>query len=150
MLETAYSKSLWNTLSKTNTHTSIKDLLISKLNLNNDSVILPDLNKVNELTENCFVLLTSFGLKEVLIKTLNLNPDNIYEVNGNIKSDGSVSEELTEPEINKALRFTFNKKPKKVVVALLNSIHNPIHEQILINLLKTAGYNNSSSILKLN
>lgn len=63
----------------------------------------------------------------------------VIEVPERIDSKGEIIKALTESEINNVLREVYKHKPVVVVIALFNSYVNPNHEQILRNLLKTAG-----------
>jgi 5-oxoprolinase (ATP-hydrolysing) len=66
--------------------------------------------------------------------------DTIIEVDESIDENGQITRELFEHEINKAMRQVFKAKPETIVIALLNSDRNPLHEKIFKNLLFTAGY----------
>jgi 5-oxoprolinase (ATP-hydrolysing) len=66
--------------------------------------------------------------------------DRVIELNERIDSEGNIILPLTESEINKVLRIIYRSGNPVIVIALLNSYRNPVHESILINLLKTKGY----------
>jgi N-methylhydantoinase A/oxoprolinase/acetone carboxylase beta subunit len=61
-------------------------------------------------------------------------------VDESIDENGQITTELFEHEINKAMRQVFKAKPETIVIALLNSDRNPLHESIFKNLLFAAGY----------
>jgi N-methylhydantoinase A/oxoprolinase/acetone carboxylase beta subunit len=64
----------------------------------------------------------------------------IIEVEESIDKEGQITTELFEYEINNVLREVFNSKTETIVIAFLNSDKNPLHENIMENLLRTAGY----------
>jgi N-methylhydantoinase A/oxoprolinase/acetone carboxylase beta subunit len=66
--------------------------------------------------------------------------DRVIEVHENIDSMGNVCEPLVESEINNVLRQILPTKVSGIYIFLNNSTINPIHEKILLNLLRTAGY----------
>ena len=64
----------------------------------------------------------------------------IVEVDEYVNKNGKVIQTLTESEINNILRSIYAQKPKQVIISLVNSIRNNIHEQILKNILSVPGY----------
>jgi N-methylhydantoinase A/oxoprolinase/acetone carboxylase beta subunit len=64
----------------------------------------------------------------------------IIEAEGEIGTDGTILEELSEPAINKVLHEVYKQTDRTVFVCLLNSVYNPTHEKIFFNILKVAGY----------
>ncbi len=67
--------------------------------------------------------------------------DRVIELDERIDIQGKVLVELNESKINTLLREVFGFTPGLVVIALMNSNKNPLHEKILFNVLKTAGVN---------
>ncbi|MBN2523571.1 MAG: hypothetical protein JXB24_09875 [Bacteroidales bacterium] len=65
--------------------------------------------------------------------------DRVIELDERIDMQGKVLVELTESRINTLLREIFGFTPGLVIVALMNSNKNPLHEKIIRNVLKTAG-----------
>ncbi len=73
-----------------------------------------------------------------------LKPDPLFEqvieVKERISSSGDILVALTESEINRVLRKVYQSDNRVVVIVLLNSYKNPVHEKTLLNILKTKGY----------
>jgi N-methylhydantoinase A/oxoprolinase/acetone carboxylase beta subunit len=65
--------------------------------------------------------------------------DRVIEVHECIDGMGNVCEPLVESEINNALRQILPTKASGIYIFLKNSSINPLHEKILLNLLRTAG-----------
>jgi 5-oxoprolinase (ATP-hydrolysing) len=87
---------------------------------------------------NFSVLQNNLIIPRVLNKTELF--ETIIEIDELIDADGSIIKELHESEINRALRQIFKSSPEVIIIALINSQINPIHETILENILRTAGY----------
>lgn len=128
------------------------------------NTILPSLEMRLGSTKGTNALLERKGIKPVLIITkgfgdlpiigtqqrehlfcLNINkPEPLFkqviEVNERVDPNGSIKEPLSESEINKVLRNVYKSDPKVIVIALLNSYKNPLHEKTLSNLLRAKGY----------
>jgi 5-oxoprolinase (ATP-hydrolysing) len=67
--------------------------------------------------------------------------ETIIEVDEAIDTNGMVIKELIEQNINNALRQIFKANSgQSILIAFLNSCRNPVHEIIIENLLRTAGY----------
>lgn len=125
---------------------------------------LPTLEMRLGSTRGTNALLERKGTKPVLIATqgfgdlpligtqqrehlfsLNIHKSNplfeqIIEVKERIDSNGEILESLSESEINRVLRTVYHSNNKVIVIALLNSYKNPLHEKTLLHLLKTKGY----------
>jgi N-methylhydantoinase A/oxoprolinase/acetone carboxylase beta subunit len=96
------------------------------------------------------ILLTTKGYKDIY--SLQNNPfyssiinkveifSGIIEVDESIDENGLIIKELSENSINRSLCQVFEAKPEIILIALLNSLRNPLHENILENLLRTAGF----------
>ncbi len=116
---------------------SIMDLT-NTLQKHSDITLLPS-DSLLALHKKNYVILCSKGHKDLieLIYSDNLS-DYIWEVEENIDFKGKIQKQLTEPEINKALRFIFSKKKPIVFLSLTNSIANSRHQVILKNVLLPA------------
>lgn len=66
--------------------------------------------------------------------------EKVIEVKERIDSKGKILEPLSESEINHVLRKVYQSDCQVVVIALLNSYKNPLHEKTLLHLLRTKGY----------
>jgi N-methylhydantoinase A/oxoprolinase/acetone carboxylase beta subunit len=65
----------------------------------------------------------------------------IIEVDESIDENGFVIQELSEGNINKALRQIYKTDfSQSILIVFQNSLFNPTHEIILENILRTAGY----------
>ncbi len=83
--------------------------------------------------------ITTKGCKEIVIYLFPQFQDSIVEVEEYTTPEGSIGDPLTESNINKVLRFIFNRKPENVVFLLSNSLSNPLHQTILKNVIEAAG-----------
>ncbi len=70
--------------------------------------------------------------------------NHVIEVDERIDCNGNIIKELTESEINRVLRKVFRLRPEVIAIALMNSFSNPVHENNLANILRTAGYKHVS------
>jgi len=66
--------------------------------------------------------------------------DQVIEINELTNNQGIIITALTESEINRILRFVLQIRPHVIVIALMNSRKNPMHEKILLHVIKSAGY----------
>lgn len=83
------------------------------------------------LTKGCKQYFNLSGLNE---------QKEIVEVNEYIDPRGTIIKPLEEQEINRILRVVFKLKPKQILISLLNSARNNIHEQSLRNIFFVPGY----------
>ena len=103
-------------------------------------ILLPDTRLLDKSSSNSTIILITKGSKFLFTILYPDFHDSLWEVKEEITATGEINFELSEPEINKALRFVFNKKPITLIIALSNSIFNSQHEKNLHNVLKVAGY----------
>ncbi len=87
---------------------------------------------------NNSIVLCSKGHKRLIESIKPALSNMLWEVYESIDRKGNILKELTEPEINKALRFIFSHKKPKVHLSLTNSIANDQHQKILKNVLLPA------------
>jgi hypothetical protein len=114
------------------------DILIN--NTIDTLTILPSYELCESIISDNAVLLVSCPLKNIIhILHPGMN-DRIWEVSAKINKQGNTEADLSEPEINKALRYIFKRKPNKVYISLENSYYNNSHEMNLRNVLRVAGY----------
>jgi N-methylhydantoinase A/oxoprolinase/acetone carboxylase beta subunit len=66
--------------------------------------------------------------------------DLVIEADECIDASGNVTGLLVEAEINRILRLVFRAKNANIFVCFKNSDINPLHEKTIVNLLRTAGY----------
>lgn len=101
-------------------------------------IILPSTEELQTIKYN-EIFLISKGTKHVFEKLLPELSNQLWEVNEEILTSGCIKKELTEPEINKALRNVFTYRSKRVFILLANSFYNQIHQSNIKNVLYTAG-----------
>jgi hypothetical protein len=122
------------------------DLMINELSFPADKEILSSVNTLNhiifdtELVRQDVVLLVTNDCTDIVQAASPGLIMQVLEVNEYVDKEGKVIQTLDESEINKVLRFIYNNKPKLVVISLLNSIRNDIHERALRNILSVPGY----------
>jgi hypothetical protein len=122
--------------------------------MNIDLYFTDTTNALPELMKFKPVLLITKGLTD-LVPASDIQEDNLYffnilkdrssfekviEIDEHIDEKGHITKTLSESEINEVLRGVYKARTKSVVIALINSSVNPIHEKIFKNLLTVAGY----------
>ena len=110
-------------------------------------IIIPEvaLSKIKDSTKVAF--LCSKGFSNLLPAFLQKEKLCIKEVVEEISPNGEVITALTEPEINKALRFVFSTKQRHTYLALTNAVRNSDHERFIKNILIPARVNALSANL---
>lgn len=94
----------------------------------------------NELSKNKLLLVFTKGFSGLYDHTIPEEWKGIVEIDEYIDASGEVKQSLDESEINNLLRMVYAFKPKLVIISLLNSIKNDVHERILKNILIVPGY----------
>jgi hypothetical protein len=135
--ENTANKYQWYQLDEGIKKSELISLIDTKIPDYSQLILLPD-NKQLDLNAS---LLVSTNLKEIIIQVYPELEKQVWEVNETINKKGQIVHELSEPEINKALKFVFKLNSKQVYLALSNSIFNKRNENTLKNLLHSAGYN---------
>jgi 5-oxoprolinase (ATP-hydrolysing) len=79
-----------------------------------------------------------------IVKTMPLY-DCVIEIDERIDASGNVVRSIDKQKITQVVAQLKGRKVESVAVALLNAYRNPIHETEVVRLLKTSGFNFSSS-----
>lgn len=103
------------------------------------SLVFPESFSEKEPALQKQVIITTKGCKEIISRLIPKFNDSIFEVEEYITPEGTIHLSLSEPNINKVLRFIFHKKPEHVTLILSNSLSNPLHQNILKNVIEAAG-----------
>ena len=119
---------------------SVHDYISAQKHLFDDLLILPEANLPDKSFFQDTLIITSENCSRIVEHLYPSIGQKVFKLKEQVNKEGNIVTVLSEPEINRALRFIFTDKPKNLFVTLLNSYFNPIHETTITNVAAVAGY----------